>query len=86
MRVIWKYSIDPVPGEQVISMPVNSNIFQAGIDAEGKPSIWAEVNDDQPVMEDRKVIVVWTGQPIVMGAVHRGSFILGRLVFHVYIY
>lgn len=84
MKRIWKYRIQ-VTDEQRIEIPFGSVPIHAGLDPDGNPSIWYEVNPQETTIHVR-IFVVGTGDPIPYETnIHIGSFVQGPFVWHVYV-
>ena len=84
MRTVWKW--EAIVGEpNVVRMPADAQIVLVAAQDKhlGRVAFWAEVDDRAP-MERRTFIVAATGQPIPAGLTHRGSAVVGPLVWHLY--
>lgn len=83
MKTIYKYPIE-ITDYQEIEIPEGSSILHVGLDPNGVPCIWAEVNTSLK----RTSIGIWifgTGNPVNSdGKEHKGTFIDGFCVWHVY--
>lgn len=87
MRTIWKFPITIVD-EQIITIPEGSTIIHTGLDPQGNPCIWAEV-DSIAKLKRMIVYIVGTGNPLpevdyLIEPVHVGSFVQGPFVWHIY--
>ena len=84
MKTIYKYSIK-VTDKQEIQIPCNAKIIHVGLDPQGVPCLWAEVDTTAP-MKPVSVFIVGTGNPMPHVAhTHFGSFIQGPFMWHVYL-
>lgn len=81
---IWKFPIDIEFDRQTIEVPAGASIIHVGLDPAGQPCVWAEVEPHVEKIE-REIFIRGTGHPIdkVKGS-HRGSFVHGPFVWHVY--
>jgi hypothetical protein len=74
MQTVHKYPIEII-AEQEISMPFGAKVIHAGLDPQGNPCVWAEVestNTPEPV----RLFVVGTGHTMPdEAATHVGSFV-----------
>ncbi len=86
MRTVYKYPMQMVGGEQIVRMPIGSNVLACQNQGED-PQLWAEVND-QNDMTDRTFIIVGTGHPLPEGAslkfIDTFQMVGGSLIFHVF--
>lgn len=83
MTTIWKFPLD-IATFQEVSVPLAAEPIHAGLDANGEPSIWCEVNSSD-VKEKIHVYLVGTGHSLPERArQHVGSFVHGPFVWHVY--
>jgi hypothetical protein len=84
MTTIYKYPIE-ITDEQEIPMPFGAEIRHVGLDPEGSPCVWAEVentNTPEPV----RLFIVGTGRRMPDEAAnHVGTFIQGPFVWHVFV-
>jgi len=84
MKTIYKYPIQ-ITDEQEIQMPCDANVIHAGLDPQGTPCLWVEVDTAAPT-EPVSVLVVGTGNPMPYVAhTHLGSFVQGPFVWHVFL-
>jgi len=81
MRTIHKYPL-AIVDEQIITTQ-RSKWLHVGLDPQGTPCIWAEV-DTRNESVRRSILIIGTGNPIPYGAKHIGSFVQGSFVWHVY--
>jgi hypothetical protein len=84
MITIYKYPIGIVD-EQQVRMPCGASIIHVGLDPQGDPCLWAQV-DTQQALEHVTIFVVGTGEPFPEDSeMHLGSFVQGPFVRHVFI-
>lgn len=87
MRAVYKFPLSFAGGEQTVEMPRYAKVLH--VEAQhGRPTIWALVNPDQPLVP-RLFRVVGTGHAEVAdGDLYLGTAQLGRapsdLVLHVF--
>ncbi len=85
MKTIWKFPIE-IKDEQLIKAPFGAEVIHAGLDPLGVPCVWCEVesvNSPDPI----SIVLVGTGQELPPRTfTHRGSFVDGAFVWHVYAY
>ena len=81
MRTIHKYPL-AIIDEQIITSQL-SKWLHVGLDSQGTPCIWAEV-DTRNEKVRCLIRIVGTGNPIPNGSEHIGSFVQGPFVWHVY--
>lgn len=62
MLAIWKYPIE-ARDEEAVSMAKGARILTVQVQA-GKPCLWAMVNPNAPMLEERKIYTYGTGHPI----------------------
>ena len=86
MKRIFKYEIT-ITDEQSIGLPTGAKILHSGLDPNGMPCIWAEVEPDNPI-EMRKILVKGTGHPFNedegMIINYIGTFNADPFVWHTY--
>jgi hypothetical protein len=85
MKTIYKYPIK-ITAEQEITMPDGANVIHAGLDLQGEPCVWAQVDTDaKPVPVS--ILVYGTGHPMNFEPLaHIGSFTERSLfVWHVFL-
>lgn len=82
MIAVWKFPIE-VTRDQTIEVPDNPKVLHVGLDPEGTPCLWCQVLTTNERVK-LPVSVVGTGHPVPQGRAHRGSFIDGPFVWHVY--
>lgn len=75
MKTIWKYPFSIVPTTYV-TVQYGAKIIHVGLDPEGQPCIWCEVNTLEAKREESiELFIVGTGHGLPSKAlVHRGSF------------
>jgi len=83
MHTIYKYPIQ-ITDRQIIELPNHSKIVHVGLDPEGNPCLWAEVDTDEYGFLELILFVVGTGRPTPPATTHLGSFVQGSFVWHVY--
>lgn len=81
---IWKYKLGQ-PGEEVIhEVPLVATVRHVGIDPQGVPCVWIEVDRDT-LPTHWSFLLVATGQNIPDPYVsHLGSYVEGKFVWHLY--
>jgi hypothetical protein len=83
MKTIWKFPIK-ITDYQVLTVPINWEPIHVGLDPQGTPCIWAEV-DSEKKTEPCNIYVYGTGhQADIDTQVHIGSLVQGPFVWHVY--
>ena len=84
-RVIWKYELS-APGHAVtLDLSKSSRVIHVGLDATGKPCLWAEVEPECPQNVPLVIMVIGTGWDISSDfQVHLGTFVECGCVWHVY--
>jgi hypothetical protein len=82
MNTIWKTPVE-IKDWQAVFVTAGAHPIFVGLDPQGVPSIWWEVNA-QAVAAERRIVVVGTGNRVPPGCVHIGSFVDGQYVWHVY--
>lgn len=86
MRVIYKYPIE-ITYEQIIKHPMCGKIRHVGLDPNGQPCVWMEVNTECSEVET-VLYTFATGEVIPEGLewhiTHVGSFVEKYYVWHVY--
>lgn len=84
MRTIWKFPIKIAP-RQMVAMPCDARPIHAGLDPQGEPCIWAEV-DTNDVQVSRLIILAATGGDLPSDDwKHLSTFNHGEFVWHAYI-
>ncbi len=83
MKTVWKFPLKII-GEQLIKMPLYTEIIHVGLDPKGVPCLWGRVDTVQLHIE-REFYVTGTGHPLPDGDNrHVGSFVDGAFVWHVW--
>ncbi len=82
MRTVYKYPIN-IEDNQTIDMPTTNRVVHVARDGNGRPCIWAEV-DDMTDSAPFKVSVRGTGHPLPKDENHIGTFVDMPFVWHVY--
>lgn len=82
MKTIWKYKLDPTEKHQEFRMPYDSTILDVQIQ-DGIPVFWATVDTDTP-MEERRFVLLSTGEEITGYPVYHGTFQIGMLAYHLF--
>jgi len=59
---IYKYPLN-IDDEQEVSMPLGAEILTVQLQ-HGRPHLWAVVDDEQPNMCARKLVIIGTGNPM----------------------
>lgn len=59
---IYKYPL-VIEDEQNISMPLGAELLTVELQ-HGRPCLWAIVDEEQPNTEDRKLLIIGTGNPM----------------------
>jgi len=83
--VIWKYQLTPSPGtaEVAIEMPAGAMVLTVQTQA-GQPCLWALVNEEQPLIT-RRFVIVGTGHPVPDGiGDYIGTWQNSPFVFHLF--
>jgi hypothetical protein len=85
MKTIYKYPIK-ITDEQEIIMPQGAEVIHAGLDPQGTPCVWAQV-DTKAEPEPVSILVYGTGHQMQFEPLkHVGSFIHeGCFVWHVFL-
>ncbi len=82
-RQVWKFPLLST-GPMWIEMPIGATIVLVDADpATGLLAFWAE-GEPIDATEDRRFKIVGTGHPIPDQGMHRGSKVIGALVWHLY--
>jgi hypothetical protein len=83
MKTIYKYPIE-ITDEQEIKPPQFAKPLHVGLDPQGQPCIWLEV-DTENDPKTMRIYVIGTGNPLPeYTAFHAGSFVQSPFVWHVY--
>lgn len=82
---IYKYKLDYI-GEQLIKIPLFSNILSAGIDSKGDICIWAAVWTDSKESKSHKVFIVGTGSTVPREYIDNTCIFLASVKEHSYIW
>lgn len=83
MRVIWKFPLESY-GRNTVNMPCLARVLHVGLDPQGNPCLWAEVD---PTVEkaDRQFYIVGTSHTLPPEArAFVGTFMQPPFVWHVY--
>lgn len=64
MRVIYKYPLHRSPGDNIVTLPCDSEVLSSGYDNDGYLSVWAAVNPLGKATYEALFAVRYTGQPI----------------------
>lgn len=84
MKTIYKYPI-AIEGFQSIEIVKGGVPIHAGLDPNGVPCIWCEVEAGRVRQEPLHVFVVGTGGPMAdRSTQHIGSFVQDSFVWHIY--
>lgn len=84
MKTVYKYPIR-ITDKQLIAFPENAEIKHVGLDPNGVPCLWIELDTKQPD-QLRDLYIVGTGRPIPEEATkHIGSFVQDPFVWHAYL-
>lgn len=84
MRRVWKYELQ-ITDVQEIKAPMGAIPLHVGLDPNGVPCIWLEV-DDEKFSRTGTVFIFGTGHKIPEDVTyHAGSFVQGEFVWHVYL-
>jgi hypothetical protein len=90
MRTVHKFLVPFFSAEAQLLPPLPADptapVVHVGVDPRsGQPAIWIEVIPENEVpTEGRRMYAFGTGHDIPAGMKHRGSFIDGPFVWHVY--
>jgi hypothetical protein len=84
MRVIWKFTAQPQPGNFKVSLPKNASILHVA-EQRGQWAFWAMV-DPEAEKENAVFRVYGTGQEIADDCRYIGTFMQlgGALVWHLF--
>ena len=83
MKTIYKYAIG-ITDEQAVTMPRGAKILSAGLDPQGNPCVWAEVDTDEKDISVT-IEIFGTGNPIQPHPrKFIGTFVDDVFVWHVY--
>lgn len=83
MITVYKYPFE-IATQQIIELPRHALINHVGLDPNGQPCIWAEVDTDAP-KTPYYLYVVGTGHKLPeFASIQLGTFIQGPFVWHVY--
>ena len=84
MITIWKFPIE-ITRNQTIIVPENAKVLHVGLDTEGTPCLWCQVETNNTRV-DMPVAVVGTGfaLPTESGWTYAGSFNQGPFGWHVF--
>lgn len=65
MRVIYKYPLHRSPGDNIVTLPCDSEVLSSGYDPLGRLCVWAAVNSDAKAATYEALFVVrYTGHTI----------------------
>jgi len=83
-KTIWKFPIKITDNDQYLALPPKRRVLSVGLDPEGIPCIWAEVEPEElkptvPV----QIFVIGTGEE-APNALFLGTFVQGKRVWHTY--
>lgn len=81
---IYKYELPTQPFAFILSLPLGYKFLQAGLDPEGRPCLWAEVDPELPPVPTRGYLV-WTGHAPPDDMIYHGSYSVGPLMYHLYL-
>lgn len=85
MKTIYKYPIE-IRDRQIIQAPIDSKPILAGLDPNGKPCIWMEINKEyQHIPHPMTVYIFGTGFDIPDNLKHFQSFKQDIFIWHVYL-
>jgi len=85
MKLIWKYTLESRPGQQIVDLPVGSKILHFS-EQNMALCIWIEC-EEKPEMSDvekRCLVLAWTGKPMRSDMKYIGTTLGGSLVWHLY--
>jgi hypothetical protein len=83
-RTIYKYPLSIVDMQVIYEIRLD-RVLHVGLDPQGTPCVWCEVNNVER-QSQLVIYIVGTGNEVPAGATdHIGSFVQGPFVWHVYI-
>jgi len=83
MKTIWKFPLRP-EASFTVNVPKGATFLHVGVDPQGEPCLWAEVDPGANV-EPWILSVVMTGGDVPFRPRrHLGTFLVGSIVAHVY--
>lgn len=86
MKRVYKYPLD-IQDEVVVMMPKDARVLSVQVQ-NGRPCLWAAVDQNELTSEERWFRIAGTGHPIqddvVDGFIGTIQMYDGRLVFHVF--
>lgn len=91
MKTIYKYPLKTTTKQTITNDPIEK-LLHVGVDPQGVPCVWAEVDTEHitlmnaaKVNSPTTVYVIGTGEEIPCNAeAYLGSFVIGQYVWHVY--
>ena len=84
MQVVQKHRIDLTNTYPIVA-PSDALVLQVGIDEDGNPSVWMQVETENPT-EPYQIFAIGTGVPIPDNATRfLGSIVDSRFVYHIFI-
>lgn len=85
MKVVWKFELAPLEkhqNSQNIYMPRNSTVLDVQMQ-DGRPVFWATV-DPETRMEERRFLLLHTGEEVSGYPTYIGTFQAGPTVWHLF--
>ena len=83
MIVVHKHAL-VIARTQNLAMRRGAKVIHVGLDPQGQPHLWAQVDDDA-LYETRRVFIIGTGQFIPPAATdYVSSFMVGPYMWHVF--
>lgn len=85
IRTIWKFELQLV-GPTALEVKEGAKVVHVGVDPEGKPCVWIELDPSSGQSATLELAIFGTGHPIPDAVSHHvGSFMeAGRFMWHVY--
>jgi len=81
MQKIWKYEI-PIREKFKIDMPFGNTIVKVDV-VDGTPYMWVLFRNESDIIEYEFALSM-TGGDVEADYIYAGTFIIGRLVFHLF--
>lgn len=87
-EIIYKYEIQTGTGQGPIKMPKGAEILCVQMQ-NGRPHIWAKVDADSPILEDKTLVTYATGESMLVLANRHHMYVgtyqtSGGFVYHLF--
>lgn len=89
-ETIYKYPLEAHITAQKVLLPKNAEILSAGVQGNETINIWVKVDPNEPVQEERQLLVFPTGgdiyarDEVTLRFINTVQLLGGRLIFHVF--